>query len=142
MLCSHFSDNLFLVTVRHALEVQLLPGEYLNSYVSPVTGRGRLWLGLAYQTVRLPLHFSNYAEGSIADDVQRFVEVQQRRHGVGSRGEGYVGEWVDEPLEEVGDVEGNSRVLLNFVESDGLSRVRVCHVAFTPFILGRRPYEF
>ena len=39
---------------------------------------------------------------------------------------------MDEPLEEVGDVEGNSRVLLNFVESDGLSRVRVCHVGFTP----------
>jgi len=110
--------------------------------VSPVTGEGRLWLGLAHQTVRLSLHFPNYAEGSITDDVQRFVEVQQRRHGVGSQGGGYVKEWVDEPLEEVGDVEGNSRVLLNFVESDGLSRVRVCHVGFTPFILDQRPTEF
>ena len=49
---------------------------------------------------------------------------------------------MDEPLEEVGDVEGNSRVLLNFVESDGLSRVRVCHVGFTPFTRNWRPNEF
>ena len=46
---------------------------------------------------------------------------------------------MDEPLEEVGDVEGSCRVL-NFVESDGLSRVRVCHVGFTPFI-SNRPRE-
>lgn len=40
---------------------------------------------------------------------------------------------MDKPLEEVGDAEeGGSRVL-NFVRSDGLSRVRVCHVSFMSF---------
>ena len=39
------------------------------------------------------------------------------------------------PLEEV-DAEGSSRAL-NFVESDGLSRVRVRHVSFMPFIRDR-----
>ena len=34
MGCSHFSDNLFLVAVGHAFEVQLLPGEYLGLWVS------------------------------------------------------------------------------------------------------------
>jgi len=47
----------------------------------------------------------------------------------------YLAERVDKPLEEVGDAEVSSQVL-NFVESDGLSRVRVCHVEFTPLILG------
>ena len=46
-------------------------------------------------------------------------------------------EWVDKPLEEVDDVEGSSQTL-NFVESDGLSRVRVCHVCFTSFVLPKR----
>ena len=41
--------------------------------------------------------------------------------------------WADKPLEEVDDAEASSQVL-NFVESDGLSRVRVRHVDFTPFI--------
>jgi len=41
--------------------------------------------------------------------------------------------WADRPLEEVDDAEASSQVL-NFVESDGLSRVRVRHVDFTPFI--------
>jgi len=58
-----------------------------SSWVSVVTGRGEV---VAHQTVRLPLHFPNYAEGSVADDVQRFVEVQQRRHVVRSRGGGYL----------------------------------------------------
>ena len=41
--------------------------------VSPVTRRV---VGFGpYQTVRLALYFSNYAEGSITDDVQWFVEV-------------------------------------------------------------------
>ena len=42
-------------------------------------------------------------------------------------------EWVDKPLEEVDDVEGSSQTL-NFVESDGLLRVRICHVCFTSFV--------
>ena len=46
---------------------------------------------------------------------------------------GYLMGWVDKPLEEVGDAEASSQVL-NFVESDGLSRVRVRHVGFTLFI--------
>jgi len=45
----------------------------------------------------------------------------------------YLAERVDKPLEEVDDAVVSSQVL-NFVESDGLSRVRVCHVGFTPFI--------
>ena len=51
--------------------------------------KGGLGAALAHQTVRLPLDLSNYTEGSIADDVQRFVEVQQRRHCEGGRGGGY-----------------------------------------------------
>ena len=45
---------------------------------------------------------------------------------------------MDEPLEEVGDAGGSCRAL-NFVESDGLSRVRVCHVSFTPASSKRGP---
>ena len=40
---------------------------------------------------------------------------------------------MDKPLEEVDDAEASGQVL-NFVESDGLSRVRVRHVGFTRFI--------
>ena len=39
---------------------------------------------------------------------------------------------MDKPLDAVGDAEGSSRVL-NFVESDGLSRVRVRHVSLISF---------
>jgi hypothetical protein len=50
-------------------------------------------------------------------------------------------EWVDKPLDAVGDAEGSSRVL-NFVESDGLSRVRVRHVSLISFAPESGPPEW
>ena len=61
-VCSHFGDNLLLVTVGHALEVKFLPGKYLRLWVSPVTGEKGCEFCLAYHTVRLALDFPNYTE--------------------------------------------------------------------------------